>query len=98
MGKGDSLWLFKFIFTMLIDIIVCIVLLAVESFLKQDLPFDPTGELDSLRSFIEDNVDICKWVGITVVVIQVFCHFTTFVDNDLKIYEFCGAYFLIFLH
>ena len=39
----------------------------------QDLPFDPTGELDSLRSFIENNIDICKWVGITVVSIQVRC-------------------------
>ncbi|MBA0680709.1 hypothetical protein Goari_012394, partial [Gossypium aridum] len=35
-----------------------------------DIPFDPTGELDSLRSFIEDNIDICKWVGFSVVIIQ----------------------------
>lgn len=35
-----------------------------------DLPYDPTGELDSLRSFIEANFDICKWVFISVVVIQ----------------------------
>jgi hypothetical protein len=39
----------------------------------QDLPLDPTGELESLRSFIEENIDICKWVGIAVVVIQVCC-------------------------
>lgn len=39
----------------------------------QDLPFDPTGELESLRSFIEDNIDICKWVGIAVIGIQVCC-------------------------
>ncbi|XWS31333.1 hypothetical protein CRYUN_Cryun23aG0067800 [Craigia yunnanensis] len=37
---------------------------------EKDLPFDPTGELDSLRSFIEDNIDIFKWVGISVVIIQ----------------------------
>ncbi|KAF8392086.1 hypothetical protein HHK36_022427 [Tetracentron sinense] len=37
---------------------------------EKDLPNDPTGELESLRSFIEDNVDICKWVGIVVVIIQ----------------------------
>ncbi|KAL0459329.1 UNVERIFIED_CONTAM: Tetraspanin-18 [Sesamum latifolium] len=36
-----------------------------------DIPFDPTGELDNLRTFIEDNVDIFEWVGITVIVIQV---------------------------
>ncbi|KAK9282004.1 hypothetical protein L1049_004915 [Liquidambar formosana] len=37
---------------------------------EKDLPFDPTGELDSLRSFIGENVDICKWVGITMLIIQ----------------------------
>lgn len=37
---------------------------------EKDLPFDPTGELDSLRSFIEHNLDICKWVGISVLIIQ----------------------------
>lgn len=44
--------------------------IAIDRRWEKDLPFDPTGELDSLRYFIEDNVDICKWVGITVVVIQ----------------------------
>lgn len=38
---------------------------------SQDLPYDPTGELDSLRSFIEENIDVCKWVGLAVVIIQV---------------------------
>jgi hypothetical protein len=37
---------------------------------EKDLPSDPTGELDSLRSFIEDNSDLCTWVGIGVVIIQ----------------------------
>ncbi|XXG67956.1 hypothetical protein AAC387_Pa06g1175 [Persea americana] len=36
----------------------------------EDLPYDPTGQLDSLRSFIEDNIDVCKWVGLAVIVIQ----------------------------
>ncbi|MCL7028419.1 hypothetical protein MKW94_012772 [Papaver nudicaule] len=36
----------------------------------KDLPRDSTGELDSLRSFIEDNADVCKWVGVAVVIIQ----------------------------
>ncbi|KAK4344699.1 hypothetical protein RND71_034875 [Anisodus tanguticus] len=35
-----------------------------------DLPMDPTGELHSLRTFIEQNMDVCKWIGIVVVVIQ----------------------------
>ncbi|KAJ0691958.1 hypothetical protein HanPI659440_Chr15g0580661 [Helianthus annuus] len=38
---------------------------------EKDLPEDPTGSIDSIREFIEDNVEICKWVGITIVVIQV---------------------------
>ncbi|XVE78034.1 hypothetical protein DITRI_Ditri13aG0111700 [Diplodiscus trichospermus] len=44
--------------------------IAIDRSWEKDLPFDPTGELDSFRSFIEDNIDICKWVGISVVVIQ----------------------------
>ncbi|KAI3868253.1 hypothetical protein MKX03_000164 [Papaver bracteatum] len=36
----------------------------------KDLPRDSTGELDSLRSFIEDNTDVCKCLGVAVVVIQ----------------------------
>ncbi|XXG77158.1 hypothetical protein AAC387_Pa08g1365 [Persea americana] len=36
----------------------------------EDLPYDPTGELDSLRSFIDDNIDLCRWVGLAVIFIQ----------------------------
>ncbi|TYI70608.1 hypothetical protein E1A91_D08G233400v1 [Gossypium mustelinum] len=45
--------------------------IAIDRHWEKDIPFDPTGELDSLRSFIEDNIDICKWVGLSVVIIQV---------------------------
>ncbi|KAB2071149.1 hypothetical protein ERO13_A08G192700v2 [Gossypium hirsutum] len=45
--------------------------IAIDRRWEKDIPFDPTGELDSLRSFIEDNIDICKWVGLSVVIIQV---------------------------
>lgn len=38
---------------------------------EKDLPQDPTGEIDSIREFIEDNIDLCKWVGIAIIVIQV---------------------------
>ena len=37
----------------------------------QDLPLDPTGELEELRRFIEDNIDVCKWIGIIVISTQV---------------------------
>ncbi|OIV93442.1 hypothetical protein TanjilG_10074 [Lupinus angustifolius] len=44
--------------------------IAVDHRWEEDLPIDPTGQLDSLRYFIEENIDICKWVGILVLVIQ----------------------------
>ncbi|VVB11239.1 unnamed protein product [Arabis nemorensis] len=44
--------------------------IAIDRHWEKDLPYDPTGELNSLRAFIEANIDICKWVGIVVVAIQ----------------------------
>ncbi|KDP26433.1 hypothetical protein JCGZ_17591 [Jatropha curcas] len=44
--------------------------IAIDHRWQKDIPFDPTGELQTLKSFIEDNVDICKWVGITVLTVQ----------------------------
>ncbi|KAE8660386.1 Tetraspanin-18 [Hibiscus syriacus] len=44
--------------------------IAIDRSWEKDIPFDPTGELDTLQCFIEDNIDICKWVGISVVIIQ----------------------------
>ncbi|XP_020239110.1 tetraspanin-18 [Cajanus cajan] len=44
--------------------------IALDSDWEKDIPFDPTGQLDELRAFIEDNIDICTWVGITVLVVQ----------------------------
>ncbi|XP_022873648.1 tetraspanin-18-like [Olea europaea var. sylvestris] len=38
---------------------------------EKDLPFDPTGELDSVRAFIEKNADVFMWVGISIITIQV---------------------------
>lgn len=39
--------------------------------MMQDLPLDPTGELDELRHFIEDNINLSKWIGIVVISTQV---------------------------
>ncbi|KAF9688471.1 hypothetical protein SADUNF_Sadunf02G0200500 [Salix dunnii] len=44
--------------------------IAIDHRWEKDLPFDPTRELQSLRIFIEENIDICKWAGITVLIIQ----------------------------
>ncbi|XP_071738124.1 tetraspanin-20-like [Rutidosis leptorrhynchoides] len=38
---------------------------------EKDLPEDPTGGIDSIREFVEDNIEICKWVGIAIIVVQV---------------------------
>ncbi|XP_059432677.1 tetraspanin-18-like [Corylus avellana] len=62
-------------YTVLITVLILleaalVAFIAIDRHWEQDLPFDPTGELESLRSFIEVNIDICKWVGIAVVVIQ----------------------------
>lgn len=39
---------------------------------EKDIPDDPTGEFENIKEFIEHNIDICKWVGLTVVIIQAF--------------------------
>ncbi|KAL6210874.1 hypothetical protein ACLB2K_016104 [Fragaria x ananassa] len=44
--------------------------IAIDHHWDKDLPVDSTGELESFRSFIEKNIDICRWVGIAVVGIQ----------------------------
>lgn len=46
---------------------------------EKDLPYDPTGELEKLRSFVEANADICKWAGITLLVIQALSVLLSFV-------------------
>lgn len=37
----------------------------------QDLPDDPTGQLDKVEKFVEDNLDICKWVALGVLIVEV---------------------------
>ncbi|KAJ8443952.1 hypothetical protein Cgig2_020798 [Carnegiea gigantea] len=39
---------------------------------EKDLPYDPTGELERFRCFVQDNADICRWVGITLITVQAF--------------------------
>ncbi|XP_042950373.1 tetraspanin-18-like [Carya illinoinensis] len=64
-----------FFYTFLIKILILkeatlVAFIAIDRNWEKDLPIDPTGELESLLSFIEDNSDICKCVGIAVVVIR----------------------------
>ncbi|KAJ8435282.1 hypothetical protein Cgig2_030037 [Carnegiea gigantea] len=43
---------------------------AIDKQWEKVLPSDPTGELEKLKSFLQENADICKWVGITLLVVQ----------------------------
>lgn len=36
----------------------------------QDLPYERTGELDNLLSFIHNNLDLCKWAALAVFATQ----------------------------
>ncbi|KAL8253049.1 hypothetical protein R6Q59_036742 [Mikania micrantha] len=53
--------------------VALIAFIALDHRWEKDIPEDPTGRIDNIREFIEDNADICKWVGITIVAIQVLC-------------------------
>lgn len=37
---------------------------------REDIPEDPTGELDKLEKFVKKNLDICKWAALAVVVME----------------------------
>ncbi|KAL8504944.1 hypothetical protein ACS0TY_016228 [Phlomoides rotata] len=38
---------------------------------QEDILPDPTGELDNLRTFIQENMDVFEWIGIVILTIQV---------------------------
>ncbi|EOA17197.1 hypothetical protein CARUB_v10005468mg [Capsella rubella] len=69
--NGCCLCFYSILKTLLVIIEAALVgFIAIDRHWEKDLPYDPTGELNSLRAFIEENIDICKWVGIVVVAIQ----------------------------
>ncbi|KAK1420587.1 hypothetical protein QVD17_22300 [Tagetes erecta] len=47
--------------------------IAIDRHWERDLPLDPTGEIDKFREFVESDTEFCKWVGITVVIVQAVC-------------------------
>ncbi|KAJ1390334.1 putative tetraspanin-18-like [Sesbania bispinosa] len=72
MINGCCLCFYTLLVTVLLLLEAALVgFIAIDHHWQEDLPIDPTGQLESLRSFIEDNLDICQWVGIAVLVIQV---------------------------
>ncbi|KAM7527367.1 hypothetical protein LguiB_030777 [Lonicera macranthoides] len=69
--NGFCLCCYSLLTTVLILLeVALVVFIALDHHWERDLPFDPTGELDALRGFVEANLDLCKWVGILVVIIQ----------------------------
>lgn len=37
---------------------------------QEDFPEDPSGNFDKLKSFVKDNFDVCKWIGLAVLALQ----------------------------
>ncbi|XP_008789494.2 tetraspanin-18 isoform X2 [Phoenix dactylifera] len=69
--NGCCLCCFAVLITILILLEAALVgVLMFDKHWEEDLPYDSTGELKSLCAFIEENMDICKWVALTVIVIQ----------------------------
>ncbi|XP_010416099.1 PREDICTED: tetraspanin-18 [Camelina sativa] len=69
--NGCCLCFYSILKTLLILLEAALVAyIAIDRHWEKDLPYDPTGEISSLRAFIEENIDICKWVGIAVVAVQ----------------------------
>ncbi|KAL9235683.1 hypothetical protein vseg_010424 [Gypsophila vaccaria] len=63
-------------FYILLELVIVLLEAALAAFIaidrrwEKDLPFDQTGELENLKSFIEKYVDMCKWLGITLLCVQ----------------------------
>ncbi|CAI9297382.1 unnamed protein product [Lactuca saligna] len=72
--NGCCLCFYSLLKTIFILLEVAFILfIALDHHWERDLPSDETGEIDRIREFIEANIDFCKWVGITIVVIQAVC-------------------------
>lgn len=63
-------------FYIILSLVIILLEVALVAFIAIDkqwakvLPSDPTGELEKIKSFVQENADICKWVGITLLVVQ----------------------------
>ncbi|KAG6434584.1 hypothetical protein SASPL_106222 [Salvia splendens] len=47
-----------------------VIFIALDRQWEKDIPSDPTGELDRLWTFINDNADVFMWVGIVILSVQ----------------------------
>ncbi|KAM1114300.1 hypothetical protein TB1_046215 [Malus domestica] len=42
---------------------------------EEDFPVDPTGRFDQFKEFVRSNLDICKWIGLSIACVQVSLNF-----------------------
>ena len=64
----------------------------------QDIPSDPTGELDKLWTFINDNADVFMWVGIVVLSVQARFSLYDYSSMSIVIFYFVFMCQLLSLH
>ncbi|KAJ0796636.1 putative tetraspanin/Peripherin [Helianthus annuus] len=69
--NGCCLYFYAVLKTLFILLEVALIMfIAFDRHWESDLPLDPTGAIDKFREFVESDVDFCKWIGSTVVVVQ----------------------------
>ncbi|KVI12318.1 tetraspanin-18-like [Cynara cardunculus var. scolymus] len=72
--NGCCLYFYALLKTVFILLEVAFILfIALDRHWERDLPSDPTREIGRIREFVEANIDFCKCVAITIVVIQALC-------------------------
>jgi len=65
-----SCYQFGIAFMLLIQVVLA-AFLFIDSNWEEDLPDDPSGQLDNLKEFIRENIDIIKWFALAVLVVQI---------------------------
>ncbi|CAN6460529.1 unnamed protein product [Victoria cruziana] len=70
--NGCCLFFYSLLATILILVEAAfVVYIILKRHWEKALPYDPTGEFDNLRFFIQENIEVCEMVGVVVIVIQV---------------------------
>ncbi|KAL8504945.1 hypothetical protein ACS0TY_016228 [Phlomoides rotata] len=54
---------------------------------QEDILPDPTGELDNLRTFIQENMDVFEWIGIVILTIQA-CFYSLYLHVSCEFSNF----------
>lgn len=71
------------LFLSIIYLLLCFILFIFHFSLfvrHQDFPEDDTGRLNDLKNFVKSNLEMCKWIGLSIVGAQVKL-------NSIKLYR-----------